>query len=68
MQEEQFHQQRQNDDTLYQPIVSNAQYNTDTENYLDVGIKFDYEQDKISQAYGEIVSRLGHLTKDTFQP
>ena len=51
----QFYQQTQNNDTFYQPSVTNAQCDISTERYPDLGINCDHERDKFSHAYGEIV-------------
>ena len=64
MQRDQFVQQHQKIDTFYRPSVVNAQCNIGNEKLPDAGMKFNYANDKYSQAYGEIVSCFRILAKD----
>ena len=64
MQGDQFNQQHQNNDTFYRRSVVNAQCTIGSEKFPDAGIKCIYAIDKLSRAYGEIVSCFRHLAKD----
>ena len=69
MQREQFHRTTQNNEGFYQPTVKKAQCFETTETPSNVGKNYDYERDKLTQAYGKIVSCFSLLTKhNTFEP
>ena len=72
LQGEQFHQQTYKtsyNNTFYQPSVSKVEFLIDTGKYPNVEWNWFYENDKFSQAYGEVFSCFKHLTKDdTLQP
>ena len=69
MQRNQFHQQTHDKSTFYDQTVTNSQCIIGRENYPNVAKDCDYEHDKNSEAYVEILSCFRHLSRDnTLQP
>ena len=57
------HDQNLNNDTFYRMPVVSAQVVIGTENYPDVGILLNYDDDDYSQGYGQIKEAFRAVTK-----
>ena len=53
-----------NNDTFHRPLVTSAQFIIGTENYPDIGLLLNYNDDGYSQGYGQIKEAFKALTKD----
>ena len=56
--------QKLNQDTFYRPPVTSTQCVIGTENYPDSPISLNYDDDDLSQVYGQIEKTSRALTKD----